>query len=222
MRYRLKHPLVLFVLAWPWAPAGSPVSAQQPSLIHELEVFAVAGSSEHVELPSPRGFGAALQWEFGGDWLARLSYQRTTDATRKWGNVCSVYSPRIGCRTEMTESSVALGGLRGGILRGVRLGDRVRGAVGGGLSFSQVKARSRGEQGGRADLLAPNAGQIGYLGILSVLVTPLRKVPVGVMGTFTSHWVRFNSCSGENPPQYDPFCGTSSFREVELGLAYSF
>jgi len=32
----------------------------------------------------------------------------------------------------------------------------------------------------------------------------------------------FNTCSGSNPPQYDPYCGMEPFREIELGLSYFF
>lgn len=218
----LNRSLPALVLAVPVFLPGPSLSAQQPSLVHELAVFAVAAGSDHLELPSPRGFGAASLWELGGDWLARLSFQRMTEETTKRGTVCDLYAPRVGCRTEMTETSVTFSGLRGGILRGVDLGRGVRIAAGAGLSFNQIKAQSQGPQGARADLMAPNTGQIGYLGILSVMVAPLRRVPAGIVGSFTVHRVGFNSCSGEDPPQYDPFCGASSFREIELGLTYSF
>jgi len=202
--------------------AGRPVSSQQPSLFQEVGVLAVGASSDHVELPGPRGLGIFTQWEVGEDWLARLSLQRSTDRTRKNGIVCQLYSPRIGCRMEMTETSVTLGGVRGGLLRSVRWGPGVRLALGGGLSFNQVKARGRGEEGGRADLLLPSGGQIGYLGTVSVRVSPFARIPLGVMGSLNAHWLAFNACAAEGSVEYDPFCGTGSFREIELGLVYHF
>jgi hypothetical protein len=202
--------------------AGKPVSSQQPRLFQEVGVFAVWGTSHHVELPSPRGLGISTQWGIGRDWLARLSLQRSTDRTRKSGIVCQLYSPRIGCRTKMTETSVTLGGFRGGLLRSVRVWPEARLALGAGLSFNQVEVRSRGEEGGRADLLHPTGGQIGYLGILSVSARPVARIPLSVLGNLNAHWVGFNSCSAEGSTEYDPFCGAGSFREMELGLVYHF
>ena len=90
------------------------------------------------------------------------------------------------------------------------------------MSFNQVSAESVGESGLDADLLAPNAGQIGYHALLSAAVTPVRGLPVSLTGGISVHWVGFNTCSGNDPPQYDPFCGTSVFREIEAGVAYAF
>lgn len=209
-------------LAGLWLLSAPPLSAQQPSLLQELSVFAVVSASDHAEFPSSGGVGASAQWRFGGSWLARLSYQKISDETKKMGLVCTVYSPRVGCREEVTENAVNLGGLRGGIQRTLHLGDHLRLGAGGGLSFSQVNASAVGVSGGKADMLVPNAGQIGYHVILSALIKPLQEVPLGMVGGFTMHWVDFKACSGEDPPQYDPFCGTTPFREIELGLAYSF
>jgi hypothetical protein len=201
---------------------GSPASSQESSLFQELGVFVVQGASHHVELPSPRGLGIASQWGIGDHWLARLSLQRSRDRSSKRGIVCKLYSPRIGCGEEMTETSVTLGGVRAGLLRSVRLGPDVRLALGGGLSFNQVKARSWGEEGGRADLLQPTGGQIGYLGLFSVSVSPFARIPLGISGSLNAHWVGFTSCAAEGSEEYDPFCGTGSFREIELGLVYYF
>ncbi|MFC1791021.1 hypothetical protein ACFL0I_00940 [Gemmatimonadota bacterium] len=201
---------------------ASPLVSQQSGLFQELGVFAIAGSSNHSELPSPVGVGASTYWSFGGNWMARLSYHRVSDETVKDGTVCRQYSQRIDCRTESTTTSVAFSGLRGALLGAVHLGDQARIGLGGGFSFNQLHAESVGESGLLADLLAPNTGQIGYLGILSVDVTPFPRVPVKLIGGFTAHWVNFNTCSGEDPPQHDPFCGMEVMRELEVGLSYAF
>ena len=73
-----------------------------------------------------------------------------------------------------------------------------------------------------ADLLAPNAGIIGFTALVSAAVTPVPTIPVRFTGGFGMHWVTFNTCSGNDPPQHDPFCGTQNFREIELGLSHIF
>ena len=48
----------LFLMGW------TSLNAQQTSLFQELGVFAISARSDHVELPSPAGFGVASTWEF--------------------------------------------------------------------------------------------------------------------------------------------------------------
>ncbi len=201
----------------------TPLASQQPSLFQELGVFAISARSNQTELPDPRGFGAAASWEFAGWLMARLSYQRVSDDTLKPGVVCVQYSQRINCRSEMTETSAVLSGLRGALMGVLPLGDRVRLGAGGGMSLNHLTARSVGvESGLDADLLAPNAGILGFSALLSAALSPVSGIPVRITGGFGVHWVNFNTCSGNDPPQYDPFCGMEPIREIEMGLSYAF
>jgi hypothetical protein len=202
---------------------AAPAAAQQQTLFQELGGFAVVMSSDHPELPDPKGFGLASVWEFGGAFMARLSFHRASDDTRKEGIVCDQYSQRINCRPEATETSVSLSGLRGTVMVRVPVGDLVRLGAGGGLSFNHISAESVGTVSNlEADLLAPNAGIIGFNTLLSATITPVASIPLQFTGGFGIHWVDFNTCSGNDPPQYDPFCGMEPFREIELGLSFSF
>jgi len=201
----------------------TPVAAQQPSLFQELGVFAISARTNHKEFSSPRGFGASSSWEFAGRLMARVSYHRASEDSRKEGVVCDEYSSRINCRAEITDTSLTLSGLRGAVLWAIPLGDQLRLGAGGGLSFNHVTAESVGTVSGLdADMLAPNAGIIGFSTLITAALTPLSTVPVSLTGGFGVHWVNFNTCSGNQPPQYDPFCGMESFKEIELGLSYSF
>lgn len=197
--------------------------AQQQTLFQELGGFAVVMSSDHPELPGPKGFGLASVWEFGGNFMARVSFHRASDDTRKEGIVCDQYSQRINCRPEITQTSVSLAGLRGTVMVKVPVGRMVRLGAGGGLSFNHISAEAVGTVSNlEADLLAPNAGIIGYNTLLSAALRPVASVPLQLTGGFGIHWVDFNTCSGNDPPQYDPFCGMQPFREIELGLSFSF
>ena len=201
---------------------GAPASAQQSSLFQELGLFYTTTRSDHVELPSPMGFAAFARWQVADGWLLRLSYHRSKDETSKIGTVCDQYSQRINCRPEPTETNVTFSGLRGSFARAQRLGSWVELSLGGGMSFNSVKPKAVDLTGWMADMLVPNTGQLGYLASLSATLAPLRGTPVMLVGGYTHHWVNFNGCSGEDPPQYDPFCGWGILKEMELGLSYVF
>ena len=221
----MKRTVISFLLvsAGLFSVGPAPLHTQEASLFQELGVFFINGQSNHVELPNPSGMGASSSWEFAGPFIARLSYHRVSDDTRKEGIVCDQYSQRINCRAEITESSAALSGLRGILMWAVPLGEQVRLAAGGGLSFNHVKAEAMGTESGlRADLLAPNAGIIGFSTLISAAVRPVSSVPVRMNVGFGVHWVNFNTCSANDPPQYDPFCGMEAVRELELGVSYVF
>jgi len=197
--------------------------AQEQMLFQELGGFAVVMSSEHPELPDPTGFGVASVWEFGGAFMARLSFHRGSDDTLKEGVVCDQYSQRINCRPEPTQTSATLSGLRGTLMVRLPLGEFVRLGVGGGLSFNHISTEAQGTVSDlEADLLAPNAGIIGYNSLLSAKITPVPTVPLSITGGLGFHWVDFNTCSANDPPQYDPYCGMERFRELEVGLTLNF
>jgi len=200
----------------------APAAAQNPSLFQELGIFFVGTRSDHVELPSPMGVGAFARWQIADGWLLRMSYQRSKEETSKIGTVCDVYSQRINCRPEPTETTVTLSGFRTSLARAVRVGSMAEISLGGGLSFNTVKPKAFDLTGWTADMLVPNAGHLGYLASLSATLAPLRGAPVLLVGGYTHHWVDFHGCSGEDPPQYDPFCGWGILKEMELGLSYVF
>jgi hypothetical protein len=197
-------------------------SAQQPSLFQELGGVFTVSSSHHPELPSPVGFGAFARWGFAGSWLFRLSYHRAWEKTRKIGTVCTQLSQRLNCRPELVQTHITFTGLRGIFSRTVRLGRWGEVGLGAGVSFNHVDPETTSLTGHPADLLAPHTGQLGYLANASVAVSPVPRLPVLLVGGYTGHWVSFKGCSGEDPPQYDPFCGWGRFREVEVGLSYTF
>ena len=95
--------------------------------------------------------------------------------------------------------------------------------AGGGLSLNHLAIESVGiESDLQADLLAPNAGIVGFAALLTASVMPVSSVPVRLTGGFGVHWVNFDTCSANDPPQYDPFCGMDTVKEIELGLSYAF
>jgi hypothetical protein len=220
MNPRLLPSLCLFVAVLSLVPRGA--HAQESQLFQEMGLFYTSISSDHVELPSPVGMGAFARWQIAPGWLVRLSYHRAKEHTEKIGIVCDQYSQRINCRPEPTETDVTFSGLRGSIARAVRLGRWAEVGLGGGISFNHVDPEAVDLTGWHADMLVPHTGQIGYLAVLSATLAPFGRMPFLLVGGFNGHWLNFNGCSGEDPPQYDPFCGWATLKEVELGLSYVF
>jgi len=199
-------------LAVALAPKGTPAQ--------ELGLVAVAARSGNAELPDPFGQGAFAQIG-GGSWSFRLALIRYGDATEKPGTVCQVYSPRIGCHGEEVSTSVRMGGLRGTAMRAVKVGTMASLEVGGGLSFNQLSAEARGESGSRADLQLSHTGQIGYLGVASLALTPVPSVPVKLVAGIAGHWVKFRGCASaeDKTSGYAPFCGWDRFTEIHAGIS---
>jgi hypothetical protein len=191
-----------------------------PLAAQELGVFSTIASSDHVEFPSPTGFGASAHIELTPNWLVGLALHRVSDKTTKMGTVCRVYSPRIECLPAMTETHITLTGLRAGLMGVYWAGEYLRFGLGGGGSFNQVGVESNGVSGGLADFLDPAGGQLGAYAKVSLAFAPYPRIPFRITGGFASHWAFFHVCSGEDPPQYDPLCEPGTFQEVELGLSY--
>ena len=89
------------------------------------------------------------------------------------------------------------------------------------MSFSSLTATTVGESGSDADLNLPLTGQLGVVALLSADVSPLASVPLKLTGTLSRHWVNFNACASLEEI-YDPFCGVTAYREIAVGLSYSF
>jgi hypothetical protein len=215
--------LLLLALAALTPATTRTLMAQQPSLFQELGAFAISASSNHPEVPSPRGFGFASWWQFKRHLLGRLSYHRVSDKTVKDGVVCDQYSQRINCRPEVTDTDVRLSGLRATLLGTLVVKDRLRLGAGGGVSFNHIDTEAKGVVSGRiADLLAPNAGVIGFTTLVSATLHPFYSLPIRLSGGYGVHWVNFNTCSANDPPQYDPYCGREALTELEFGLSLVF
>jgi len=221
----MKNPVLIpvaFALVLPLFSPCRSLEAQDRGLFQELTLSGVMARSTHPEFPDPWGIGGVAAWDFQRHWRLRLSFLRLWDDSEKMGQVCVVYAPNIGCVPSMTFNDVTLSSFRGAILRTKVLIPGLRMGIGGGLSFNDVNARSVGENGMNADLLVPNSGHIGYLAMASAQWIPPLPLPIRLTTSLTEHWVDFNICSGEDPPQYDPFCDAGRFTELEAGLSLVF
>jgi len=217
----MKPPLRLLLSLNAFTALAFPTGSA-PVLAQEVGVSYSRSFSSHLELPDPEGFETHVLVGLGRSWLGRLSFYRVSDRTSKEGLACAQTAPHYNCRVEEVRTSISLSGLEGGLMRAFMLGPRLRITLGGGASFNLLDGEGRGESGLRADLLVPNGGQTGVLGLLAVALTPYPPVPLRLVSGAKAHWIDFNACSGETPPQYDPFCQSTTFKEVQLGLAFSF
>ena len=193
----------------------SPLNSQ------ELGTHLVRTSSDHVELANPGGFGGYAAVPLF-EWLnLRLAYDRVSNDSKGTGEVCTHYAPNWGCRSEEVETSTSLGNLSLALLPTLRLNDWIKVGLGGGIGLTQIHTESLGVSGREANFEAPKTGQFGYSAMLSLGVTPLPNLPLSLVGSAATHWVGFKSCISYEEI-YDPFCGTTLFRELTVGLAFGF
>jgi hypothetical protein len=188
----------------------------------ELGAFYLGASSPNPELPEPNGFGLYGEIELRRAWVFRLTFSRLNETVDKPGTVCRVYSPRIDCGEEHVTTETRMSGLRLAVMRSLHLGDVVRLAAGGGLSFNSLSADAVGESGRAADLFVPGAGQTGYHALATLGVKPFSTLPVRLSASYSGNWVRFRGCADPEDVTsgYDPFCGTDRFDELMLGLSF--
>jgi hypothetical protein len=192
-----------------------------PLASQEAGGFWIRSQSDLAELSEPNGFGGYASVPLA-EWLQlRASYDRVSQDSKEEGEVCFHYAPNWGCGTELVETSTSLGSLRLSLLPTFRLGELLRMEAGGGISFSQISATSMGESGRKANLESPKGGQLGYVALVSMGLTPIRRLPLTLVGTASSHWVGFEHCVSYEEV-YDPFCGTTNFSEITVGLALHF
>ncbi len=195
--------------------SATPLGAQEAGPLFIL------GQADHPELPNPHGWGAFAAVPLAEWAQLRVSYERVSQNSRGEGLVCTRYAPNLGCAIEATRTESGLGSLRLSLLPTLTLGEFARVGAGGGISFTEVTVRSTGASGRKANLDFPNTGQLGYLALASLTLTPSGALPLRLVGATTAHWINFKNCVSYDQI-YDPFCGTTLFREVSLGVAIGF
>lgn len=191
----------------------------RPAAAQTLGAQLVRASSPNAELPDPRGFALTGLFPTRG-WLFRIDFVHFTDATQKPGLVC--LAPGYGCSPEEVASRVRMAGLHLDLARSIALGWPLSITAGGGVSFSSVRVSAEGVSGRRAFVYSPNDGSLGFLGLLSMEVTPVPDFPLRLLATWEAHWVAFRGCTNPNESTagYAPFCGTQRFQEAMIGLSW--
>lgn len=189
----------------------------------ELGVGYLQTWSRHQELPAPEGALLSVSLPLGWGWSGWLALGRVSERTRRTGQVCVTYTPRIGCTWREIRTSTVLEGVRGGVLRLFRAFPPFGLGGGGGISFSQVKADEDNLPGGRrSDLLYPTGGQWGVFALFQVSLGPWGSLPLALVGRAGVHRIGFHACKGTDLALYDPYCSPGVFRELEIGVSVSF
>lgn len=192
------------------------------ALAQEVGVGYLQAWSRHGELPRPRGGLASASLPLGSGWRGWLAVGRVSDRTRRMGQVCVTYTPRIGCTWREVQTATALEGARGGVIRPFRPWGPLEVGGGGGISFSQVETEVENLSGGPSDLLHPSGGQWGFFVLAQVALGPWGSVPLAVVARGAVHRVEFHTCKGTDVALYDPYCRPAVFREMEVGLRVTF
>jgi hypothetical protein len=178
-------------------------------------------SSGMTELGGPRGFSGYVQAEVTEWMLLRINHTQLFEDTRKEDRVCLRYEPNMDCSLETVDTSATLRGFRFSLQPIFWVREVVRIGTGGGFSFNSLSIQSLGESGREANLTYPRTGQMGLLAIISFAVKPFYDFPLTLSGSTASHWISFNNCVTAEE-LYGPFCGTTRFQELEVGLSLVF
>jgi hypothetical protein len=187
----------------------------------EVGALVIRSHADHPELSEPAGYGAFASVPMGRWLQVRVAYDKVSQDFRGEAEVCAHYGPNLGCWMELATGSTSLGNLDVALVPTFSLGRVFRAGVGGGISFSTVTASRTGESGRTANLEAPKTGQLGYLTLLTLGVTPVPGLPFTLAGGVASHWVNFKACVSYEEV-YAPFCGRTLFQEVYAGMALRF
>lgn len=199
----------------PWLLVASPTRAQQ------IEAAYLSASSPNPEFPEADGGEIEGLFELGHGWQLDLGLRRIWARTEKEMQVCRVYHPRVSCQIEETRNEMSLTGFRAGVMRSLLAVSHAEVKLGAGLSFNQPELESSTglTSGFDGDVYMPSGGQVGALGLLTLDVTPAPSIGLAITLGAVAHWVNFDACSEEN--RYDPFCSPATFRELQVGVAYS-
>ena len=203
------------ILSWLLAP--SPARAQ------EFGAGYVWASSNNAEFPTARGGEVEGLFALGQTrWQLQFGLHRIWARTRRESQVCNYYTPPEACQLEDTEEKARLAGFRATLLRPLLAASHVEVKLGAGFSLNSMTILSSvGLDTHRSgDVYPPSGANAGVSGLLTVELTPVPAAGLAIRLGVLAHWVDFGSCS-VTYHRYDPFCTPATFRELQVGLAFS-
>jgi hypothetical protein len=207
----------LLALIIPWLLAPSPARSQ------EFEAGYVWASSNNEEFPSARGGEVQGLFALGSSkWRLQFGMHRIWAHTQRESLVCAVYEPPNRCGTEETRDKVRLAGFGAALVRPLLAVSHATLKLGVGLSLNSMTIlSSTGLVTHRAGDIYPTSGaNAGVFGFLALDFVPVRAAGLAMRLGVLAHWVDFGSCAVDYQ-RYDPFCTPATFREFQLGLAFS-
>lgn len=196
-----------------------------PSLAssQEFEAGYVWAASHNAEFPTAKGGEIQGLFRVGRTgWQVQVGLHRIWAHSQRTSSVCRFYTPPFACQTEGTRDKVRLAGFRAAVLRSLVAARLAEVKLGAGFSLNSVTIlSSTGIVSHRpADIYPTSGANAGVFGLLTLSVTPVPSAGLAIRLGALAHWVNFGSCS-EVYDRYDPFCSPATFREFQVGLAYS-
>jgi len=189
-------------------------------LAQEYGLHGLWTSSSIPEMAAPRGVGFHAWFPAGQHSAIRASLYRQGQSFSREAPVCIQYQPSpVGCRVEQVDTDARLAGATvTGLLRRAFL-PGVEGEVGLGVSLSEVAVQETTVSGRASNLYTQNTAQAGALLHLGTRIHPIRSVPLSLEVSYGHHLKNLKACS-EDAWRFTPFCGTSTFRELRVGLGF--
>jgi len=194
-----------------------------PASSQEFEAGYVWAASHNPEFATAKG--GELQGLFAlghSRWQLQFGVHRIWAHTRRESLVCRFYTPPVMCQAEGTRDAVRLAGFRAALVRPMLAARHAELRLGAGLSLNSVTIlSSTGITSHRdGDIYPPSGANGGVFGVLTLNVTPVPGAGLALRVSALAHWVGFGSCS-VTYARYAPFCSPATFREFQVGLAFS-
>jgi hypothetical protein len=194
------------------------------SAAQEVEIFAHRGSSDLSQLESTSGLGIAGRFPLLERLDLHISLSARSGTSSATEEVCVQWQPRWGCGVEgvayessLQEASVVL-------LPVLLRTDRLRLAAGGGMTLNKLRSTGKGDSGLPVAVNMPSGAQRGFIGTADVSLSPGRRSPWAVVMAAKIHRAELDGCTPDDPniPVVERFCGSYTFKEVRVGVAFRF
>jgi len=185
----------------------------------EFGFFLSQGEVAHQEFVDPSGFGAYLVLDALPNLRFRGAFTHYDASARRTGEVCIHFDPRYDCSMENLRSTSELEGVSLAVIPHFRPAEWVELGVGGGASFMHLGLEVEGETDRFVNIFKPTGGQTGAFVMGHLKFTPLARFPIVFTIQYQSQWVHFSGCSPDETT-YDPYCGTTRMKELQVGLGY--
>ncbi|HEX2189948.1 MAG TPA: hypothetical protein VHG51_13670, partial [Longimicrobiaceae bacterium] len=201
--------------------AGLLAGLAAPAASQEVGVFASGARSDQLEMRRPLGLGAYVAVSPVSFLKVRLSYQEQAAREDRLDTVCDTYWPEFrNCVGEGVRSEGRMRTVSGLLLGVVPVGRRVRLEAGAGRSRTRVELDLRSDSGRGLGVVVPEGEE--QRGVVLHAGAALERVlgtPLGAMLEAERRQVDFEGCVMDVGA---PFCGTSRFHELRVGLRYRF
>jgi hypothetical protein len=204
--------------------AGMTAGLASASAAQEVEFFAHQSSNDLEALEGAKGLGLAGRFPLL-EWLdVRVALSLRSGESGGIEEVCTQWQPRWQCYDEPVSYESSLQEASVTLLPALVRTDNIRLAVGGGMTLNKLHSNGDGESGRPVPVNMPSGAQRGFVGLADLSISPGRRSPFVIVARAKFHRAELDGCIPDDPniPVVERFCGSYTFKEVQVGVAFRF